>query len=142
MPEITMNMPELPMHKGRPMDWTGERRTPIDGEHYAKVYYDGEVSISRAWGHQREEWIVRRTRWMPKQGENCWFITDDIKVDNLPDFVPSKHDDINFWKSREAAENARDAVVKLLESLDPETGLPWADGETETEEETEKEYKA
>jgi hypothetical protein len=125
MPEITMNMPELPTYKGRQMEWTGERRIPADGEYYASIYYDGGITISCAWHHNREEWIVRRKRWMPKQGEECWYITADLMVDKLIACVPSNGHDINIWNSREATENALDAVVKLLESLDPETGMPW-----------------
>jgi hypothetical protein len=127
MPEITMNMPKLPTYNGRQMEWTGERRIPANGECYASIYYDGVVIISREWGHEREEWIVRRKRWKPEIGEDYWFVTDCLTVDHLQDFIPRKGLDINIWRDRDAAENARDAVVRLLESLDPETGLPWAD---------------
>ena len=74
-------------------------------------------------------------RWTPDTEEpgDFYLVTDRCRPEDCPNTCATLEDP-NHFMTMEAAENAAEAVWALLLTLDPATGLPYADGRVDQKE--------
>jgi hypothetical protein len=116
MPKIEIELPEAP----EGYECTGEFRQMWQGERGLNI-----EKVMIEWpGPGRSEatyFILRKKRWVPEASEEYYYIDENLMI--AREQRGGEMDDLNMWKTEEAAKNVLKAVKELYESLDPETGL-------------------
>lgn len=111
--KVMVEMPALP----EGWEYTGEFRLPLKGEIY---FYPYGGTIQRA-GHdftEQRQYIVRKAKWKPADGEKFYYVTAMMDVSratyctiNAADLAESAG---NCFKTREEAEVAASKFKKIL----------------------------
>ena len=97
-------------------EYTGEFRLPLKGESY---FYPYGGTIQRA-GHdftEQRQYIVRKAKWKPADGEKFYYVTAMMDVSRATHFSVNSSYMVyggNCFKTREEAEVAASKFKKIL----------------------------